>query len=412
MSATGQLSLDALVELRRVETHFAEAAVDAVARAGLIDHPEPAEDSPSWVGQLMWELDRLNRRASEDIVRLKRLTAKLLHVHVDELEAELAHTESQALHDRKPPRWRPPSPPQKSTTPRIRSAAKALDPEEPAAAPTRKLTDRQRELVALVAVENNVAKYTPTERIPDWPALKVVMLSLGAKWVARKGFVFPDDVDGAEMVRVALESGEVIDWDAAGFFPTPDALADQLVAMLHDDLPEVPHILEPSAGTGSLIRAVKRRWPFAQFYACELIEKNRRLLEKIGGVDLVEHDFMKLTNDGICGEWMHAIVMNPPFGKRADIKHITHALDFLQPGGQLVAIASASVKYRDDELGRSFRDLVAKHNGVIVDNEEGAFKESGTGVRTVRIWMRKEAAEGSSHSPYPAPPSPSRARAS
>lgn len=391
-----QLSLDSLLDLRRTELAFAEEAIDAIARAGVELDPtylsdiRITEDSDSWIGQMVWELRRLNDRAAADLPRMRRLLGRLLHENVDawlnEKDAEGKHSEvrpparitgaalapSVKLPSRRLPR-----------TPKVES-------DEPSLVPTKRLSDRQRELVALVAVESNIARYTPTERIPDWPLLKTVMLSLGAKWSSGKGgFIFPDDVDGAETVRIALASGEIIDWDGAGFFPTPDDLADAAVARFHG-LPDVPHVLEPSAGTGSLIRAMRRRYAHAQFYACEFIEKNRSALEVLR-VDLIGRDFLQLSPQDFGGENIHAILMNPPFAKRADIRHITHALSFLETGGQLVAIASAGVLHRDDALARDFRALIAAHGGTIEENPEGAFKESGTMVRTVTIALTKRA---------------------
>ena len=45
-------------------------------------------------------------------------------------------------------------------------------------------------------------------------------------------------------------------------------------------------------------------------------------------------------------------------------------------------------KFRDDKLTRDFRELVESHNGQIIGNPEGAFKESGTMVNTVTVVIR------------------------
>ncbi len=82
-----------------------------------------------------------------------------------------------------------------------------------------------------------------------------------------------------------------------------------------------------------------------------------------------------------------AIVMNPPFAGRADIRHVTHALQFVKHGGWLAAVMSAGVKFREDGLAREFRALVTKHAGFVRDVEDGAFKEAGTMVRTVIVGM-------------------------
>ena len=98
-----------------------------------------------------------------------------------------------------------------------------------------------------------------------------------------------------------------------------------------------------------------------------------------------EPDFMKLetsqTFDRVC--------MNPPFEKRQDVKHVLKAFSMLKPGGKLVSIMSAGVTFREDKMGKEFRDFVKSHNGRIIDLPEGSFKESGTGVNTVIVVMDK-----------------------
>ena len=394
MKADSQLSLDALLEVRELEVAFAEEAVAAIERAGVelprdyLDTIDITEDSPSWIGQTVHELLRLKRRAEEDAPRLRKLLARIIHESVDawleERRGEVKHAEV--------------APPRRIGAERVQAAAavaRARLPRTPkvegdTVTPTKRLTDRQRELLQVIEVgPDNIGRFASKEHVPDWAELKKVMLALGSKWKTKTGFAFPDDVDGKETVRIALESGEVIDWDGAGFFPTPDDEADRLVAMFRD-LPETPHLLEPSAGTGSLVRAVRRRYEHAQFYAVELIEKNRQELARLR-VDVIAHDFLSMGEDDLCGEQIHGVVMNPPFAKRADIRHITHAIGFLRPGGELAAIASAGVKFRDDALARDFRALLAKHDAVIEDADKGAFLASGTGVSTVRIWLRKGA---------------------
>lgn len=389
-----QLDFSALFELRQVEVALAEEAIGAIQRAGVELDPEYlatieiAEDSRSWIGDLVFELLEMRKRAERDLPRLKSLLGRILHENVDswlaEREAEVQHEEAS------PPRRieqskAPAVPKPRSPLPRTPRTPKL----EETLTPTKKLTSRQQELLGVIKVSaDNIGRFDSKEHVPDWAELKKVMLSLGSKWKTKTGFAFPDDVDGAETVRIALESGEIIDWDGAGFFPTPDDEADRLVAMFRH-LPENPHLLEPSAGTGSLIRACRRRWEHPSFYACELIEKNRQELARLH-VDVVANDFLGMTVDDFCGENIMGIVANPPFAKRADIRHITHAIGFLQPGAELAAIASAGVKFRDDALARDFRALLARHDAVIEDADKGAFLASGTGVSTVRIWLQKK----------------------
>ena len=264
-----------------------------------------------------------------------------------------------------------------------------------------RLTDRQRELLAGLVVEGNVARFTGPI-ISDWAALKKVMSALGGTWKKGKtattgGFAFPDDVDAAEAVRLARESGEVIDPNEHDFYPTPEGLAAEVVERLM--LPMMPAggtLLEPSAGQGALLQAViakmaELKRPLPMITAIELLPRNVAILNQFAppGVAVIEGNFLALAAKYHGTRGFDRIVMNPPFTRRADVQHVTAAHGLLRPGGRLVAIMSAGVRYRDDKIGKTFRALVDQHEGQIFDNPDGSFSEVGTDVRTVMVVLPK-----------------------
>jgi predicted RNA methylase len=257
-----------------------------------------------------------------------------------------------------------------------------------AAAGLMKLSARQQELLRVIRVTGNVAVFDSTERIPDWPTLKKVMVALGGTW-NRKGFAFHPDVDAAELVRCACESGEIIDPKAADFYPTPKALAKLLVQRA--GIKDGDRVLEPSAGTGAIVSAVFDQVA-AQVTCVEILEENCQKPTWAApgtGIDVRRGDFLEFTKADL-GDF-DAIVMNPPFSKRADIAHVLHAIGFLRPHGRLAAIMSAGVEFRDDKLGTDFRAKVAALRGTIARLPDGSFRESGTMVRTVMVTLTKGA---------------------
>lgn len=254
----------------------------------------------------------------------------------------------------------------------------------------KRLTDRQRELLSVITVgPDNIARFPKEPRIPDWPALKKVMLALGGIWHARDGFHFYDDVDASELVHQARSTGLIIDPRAADFFETPDDLADLAVAKLGLKDPE--SLLEPSAGKGAIVRAMRRAHPRAFIFAVEPLAQNLKELRKAGpwrtDDGVFEGDFLGLQPGGI-GEY-DGIAMNPPFSKRQDIRHVMHAFQFLKPGGVLVSIMSGGIKFRDDKLGSDFRALVRANKGSVEGLPDGSFRASGTMVRTVMVRLVK-----------------------
>jgi hypothetical protein len=265
------------------------------------------------------------------------------------------------------------------------------------------LSDRQRQLLAHIRVESNFAVYTSNDRIPDWPVLKTIMVALGGTWKtggkkAPGGFRFPDDLDAAELVRLAKETGEITDPKAAELFETPLALGSVAVERL--EVQAGMRVLEPSAGRGALVRALVTAQHRLHIEAMEAVDENiagklGALIHGGGGLRLtgvfnvVHGDFMLAEPGRTWREPFDRVLMNPPFSKRQDIRHVRHAYNFLAPGGVLVAIMSAGVKYRGDKPGREFREFVTANQGEIWDNPPNSFAESGTGVSTVMVRVRR-----------------------
>lgn len=253
--------------------------------------------------------------------------------------------------------------------------------------PHRKLTPRQQELLARFVVQNNTARFTGGEVISDWKTIKQVFLTLGAEWKKGRsalegGFAFPDDLDGHELVRLAQASGEILDPKEVGFYPTPADLASHVVRVAQIQGTEA--VLEPSAGTGSLVAAVLAQAPRARVMAYEFMpDLASKLRQRCPDAVISEEDFLTIDPEPV----FDAVVMNPPFDKRLDAVHIHHACGFLRPGGRLAAIASAGVSYRQDRETKAFRSMI-EAGGRITDLPEGSFKESGTGVNTCLVqWV-------------------------
>jgi predicted RNA methylase len=145
-------------------------------------------------------------------------------------------------------------------------------------------------------------------------------------------------------------------------------------------------LLEPSAGRGAIVSAWKG---IAFVHAIELLPENVAALQALGWLDSVtKADFLTVAPAPIYDR----VVMNPPFARQADIHHVLHALKFLKPDGLLVSVMSAGVSFRDNKLTQDFRDLIRARGGEIEALPEGAFKESGTSVRTLIVTIPSEAA--------------------
>jgi hypothetical protein len=338
-------------------------------RAAWRNGDDPTEYHPDLCDRIMTVLSAANRRAEEDLQELRGLHAEILGCPVEELDQRVGA--QKAEEDRLRQESRSAAPARASTRGKAAKGGDAIGIGRAA------LSDRQRELLAHIKVENNLAVYTSPERIADWDLLKRVMLALGGTWKtggkkAPGGFRFPDDLDAAELVRLAKESGEITDPKVAEYFWTDNFLANELATFI-DPQPD-DCILEPSAGEGALVEAIHRRSPQTQVDCVEPLERNRGALEALGLhtrlISQEEEDFLQLTPPPMDALY-DAVIANPPFGRRADVIHITRMLEWLKPGGRLAAIASSGVKHRDDARGREFRALIESHGGAIIDNPAG-----------------------------------------
>lgn len=177
-----------------------------------------------------------------------------------------------------------------------------------------------------------------------------------------------------------------------GYFPTPRELADEMVSRL-GQFNDTDIVLEPSAGKGSLIEAIKAQYPFVTVYCveqnyslCEIL-KLKSLQDELYHDDFLDIDFS--VEDPIT--YFTKIIMNPPFENKQDIDHITHAIKFLQDGGKLVALASAGVLTNSDKKSVQFREMIDELGGTIELAPQGSFKKAdrSTGVSVTIIEVSK-----------------------
>lgn len=147
-------------------------------------------------------------------------------------------------------------------------------------------------------------------------------------------------------------------------FQTPEPIA----RLMADKLGPQARVLEPSAGLGRLLDALPagtKATAIEQASECtgELFRQNRE------DVQILQRDFLTVRPEEI--GLFDGVLMNPPFHLRADIRHIEHALDFLKPGGKLVALCLCT-----DHRRKAF----AVRAREWIDLPSNSFKETGTRV--------------------------------
>lgn len=215
---------------------------------------------------------------------------------------------------------------------------------------------------------------------PLYIATNKVLEAAGGKWNrSAKAHVFDDDP--SDVLDMILLTGEYTDarreFDA---FYTPMLVVEMLFERAAIQPGQL--VLEPSAGDGALLTAAVAQG--ANVIAYELrtdtaIGVVPGLIEIHRGVDFLtvpaRPDFDR-------------VVMNPPFSRQQDMLHVSHAYQFLKPGGRLVAVMSPAFTFRSTALAVGFREMVDEY-GEVDPLPDGSFNAAGTGVRTVLVTLER-----------------------
>lgn len=214
-----------------------------------------------------------------------------------------------------------------------------------------------------------------------YEAVDKALKALGGKWNrSAGGHVFM--VDPRPQVYDTLASG-TLTVERDGYFPTPPYIGRWMA-----ETAWIKHgmvVLEPSAGTGELARAILDVAPDITLVCGE---KNAQRVEilKREGFDARQWDFLS-----DCTVHYPRIIQNPPFEQLQDVDHVRHAFDCLEPGGILVSVMSESAFFRSDRKAVEFREWLdgLDHNFIYLG--PGAFASSGTGVRARIVKIVKAA---------------------
>jgi predicted RNA methylase len=175
-----------------------------------------------------------------------------------------------------------------------------------------------------------------------------------------------------------------------GFFPTPPDVARSLIEFASIESGHT--VLEPSAGTGSLVDALLQEHAGARISYCEvncyLLDVLRLKYSGKSNVHFIARDFndLDLTE---CKTRFDRIIMNPPFERSADMEHVLRAYEFLAADGLVAAIVSEGAFCRQDTKAQVFRDFLRAHRADTITLPTDSFKSSGTRVNCRMLRVRK-----------------------
>ena len=193
----------------------------------------------------------------------------------------------------------------------------------------------------------------------------------------QKGYTAPDP----KLKKIKDLETKLIGQKIPDFFPTPKRIIEDMISRA--DIQSGMKVLEPSAGKGDIADALKEAG--AEVDTIEPVYSLSDILKEKGHNVLDTQDFLDLN------EKYDRIVMNPPFGKGADMKHVRHAYDLLKPGGKLVAIMGEGGFFRSDNQSKEFRNWLDSVNSDVEKLPEGSFRgvdsfvQTGANTRMVTI---------------------------
>lgn len=227
-------------------------------------------------------------------------------------------------------------------------------------------------------------------RLPDvqlnpksYAEVKKWITEAGGKWNSGKiqGFTF--DFDATRVAGILMSGKRCNLKQEFQFFSTPPALAEWLVSL--SDVKPGYAVLEPSAGTGAIIKAIHKTCPEVVVDAFELMPENRQTLEKMINVSLVDEDFTQ----GV-PRLYDRIFANPPFARNQDIRHARMMYDALDPnGGEMCVITSRHWVNAPEKECEQFRNWLHEVNAETHEIPNGVFDESGTSVATMAIVIKR-----------------------
>jgi hypothetical protein len=233
-------------------------------------------------------------------------------------------------------------------------------------------------------IEGNIL-YLPEQQLDrkTYTDVNKCLDSIGGKWNKKaKGHVFEEDP--TELLENLMLIGEITDIRKQfQYFPTPKEIALNMIEMA--DIKPGDILIEPSAGQGSISDYFPKDNPCLLI---ELNEANAKVLEDKGFIVIIDN-FLNCSFDKA-----NKIIMNPPFSKQQDVDHILHAYELLKNGGTLVSVVSESPFFRENKKSVDFRNFLEENNAEVIELPDGAFKESGTMVKTRIIKIMKVNSNG------------------
>lgn len=226
-------------------------------------------------------------------------------------------------------------------------------------------------------------------------------MEIGGHWSeAHKSFVFIKEVS-IGTIKEAIQkannqfplSKEQIEREKLQAYFTPLEISKKMQQSAH--ICDKDIVLDHSAGTGNLVNGLNV--PKENIFLVEPNLEFCEFLRRNGYVNVIQSTFEEALDKKVLPNNISKILMNPPFSKQSDIKHILLAYGLLNKGGTLVSIIGKnSLLERDinNQKSPTLENFISTCKSSkfhqIINLEPASFEESGTICDTCMIILEKE----------------------
>lgn len=202
------------------------------------------------------------------------------------------------------------------------------------------------------------------------------------------GEVLPDSPTEAEMQGRDLKSKAGLPAVNLSFYPTPSKVVDLCLRDVH--IEPGMKVLEPSAGTGNMVRSLLGKG--LRIDAYEIDAARAAILRGLPRNEVFVHEGNFLAVPA--SPSYNIVLMNPPFFGTHWVEHVTHAFEFLAPGGTLVAVLPVSAELGESSKHEAFRTWAKARQRrwsgqMFHDLPPESFAESGTRINTVMLVLHR-----------------------
>lgn len=183
------------------------------------------------------------------------------------------------------------------------------------------------------------------------------------------------------------------------FYPTPDHIASKMVEKIGRKNFKRAYILDPSAGSGSLLEYVNSIFKYDNWgkpSAVHAVEIDQDLRSVLMGknIDVVGEDFMQFSTNFN----YDIILMNPPFADGA--KHLLKAWQ-IAGSSEIVCLLNSETLNNPCTSDRQLLKKIIEDNNGTVEDLGDCFSNAArtTGVNVSMVYLKKEAASNFSFDP-------------